>query len=357
MKKEKKNTSPPQASELKINTEDNWELSLYYFSPTKTNALRAIPPCLCIHGFTQNHLTWTAGSFAEILSREGIPTYLLDLRGHGGSIRENQREPYPPDYNYLWDTSSFLYGDLPAAIRTILKRHPEQKPVLCGHSLGGILSLSYALRWPDNVSAVVAIGSPFDAKYIRSTVLELGYLLEQLKKISSPFCEWKTLPIDKIFKLVNLFQFKLPASEKLLLPLFLYLDRREFWPQLWNPELTSSDKIATLLDNAHPETFGVAGDILRWAKTGRLEFGRNLSFDFQKYYHHFDLPFVAVWGAEDPLAPPKTGEKLLQKINSRYVRKLILPKAKHLDLIAGLPVEEITGQIFELYHYLTEKKL
>lgn len=99
------------------------------------------PPLVLVHGLSGAATNWT--ELAPLLAtrrRVLVP----ELPGHGGS------EPLPvaPNLNGYADRVRHLAeqeGMLPAA--------------LVGHSLGGSISLRLALRWPEDVSAVVLAGS------------------------------------------------------------------------------------------------------------------------------------------------------------------------------------------------------
>jgi len=70
----------------------------------------------------------------------------FDLPGFGRSSKDNL--PYTPD-NYV------------AFIRHVIKSEVKRRPyVLVGHSMGGLLSMRYAARFPDEVSALVLADVP-----------------------------------------------------------------------------------------------------------------------------------------------------------------------------------------------------
>lgn len=95
-----------------------------------------------LHGIGGTHRYWTcAGPSLAALRRRSI---LLDLLGFGGSPR--------PWIRYT--TAVHL-----AAVRRCLEG--EKAPVvLVGHSLGAVLALAYAARYPEQVRALVLISLP-----------------------------------------------------------------------------------------------------------------------------------------------------------------------------------------------------
>lgn len=99
-----------------------------------------------LHGYAEH-----AGRYAEVigvLTGAGFECHTLDLRGHGHS--QGVRGHVLKFEEYLDDVDLFLQS-LPA---TPLPRF------LIGHSLGGLISLSYVLRRPDAFGAL-AVSSPF----------------------------------------------------------------------------------------------------------------------------------------------------------------------------------------------------
>ena len=64
----------------------------------------------------------------------------VDLRGHGGSSR-----PEPP---YVW-------SQIADEVATVIEREDWSQLVICGHSVGGAISVEVAWRLPERVDAVV----------------------------------------------------------------------------------------------------------------------------------------------------------------------------------------------------------
>lgn len=95
-----------------------------------------------LHGIGGTHRYWTCVPSA--LPTFGRRAVLLDLLGFGGSPR--------PWIRYT--TAVHL-----SAVRHCLKRE-EAPVVLVGHSLGAILALAYAARYPEQVRALVLISLP-----------------------------------------------------------------------------------------------------------------------------------------------------------------------------------------------------
>jgi len=84
---------------------------------------------------------WTAGQ----LTARGYAVYAIDHRGHG-------RSGGPRAYVDRIDNA---VTDLHALCDLARDRHPGLPVVLLGHSMGGLISLAYALRYQDELSALV----------------------------------------------------------------------------------------------------------------------------------------------------------------------------------------------------------
>jgi len=84
---------------------------------------------------------WTAGR----LTARGYAVYALDHRGHG-------RSAGPRAYVDRIDNA---VADLHTLGVLARDRHPGLPVVLLGHSMGGLISLAYALRYQDELSGLV----------------------------------------------------------------------------------------------------------------------------------------------------------------------------------------------------------
>jgi pimeloyl-ACP methyl ester carboxylesterase len=101
------------------------------------------PPLLLVHGWTCNHTHW-AGQVRHFGPRHRVIT--VDLRGHGRSDAPEQ------DY-----THEGFAGDL----AWLCDKLGVKRPVVIGHSMGGIVTLVMAATRPEVVRAGVLVDSPF----------------------------------------------------------------------------------------------------------------------------------------------------------------------------------------------------
>lgn len=113
-----------------------------------------------IHGIAASLKDWD--TLVSRLVTAGFETIVLDLPGHGDSCKPDQLDFYRLDniLDSLVDWMETL--DL------------EQPPVLVGHSLGGYLSLEYALRYPDCIRGLVLI-NPFYSPDQIPALIRLSY--------------------------------------------------------------------------------------------------------------------------------------------------------------------------------------
>jgi len=131
------------------------------------------PAVIFTHGHSMYHKQWTPQ--IEYFSN-CYRTIVWDVRGHGySSLPEGEVDPelFSKDLIALMDKLQ-----LPTAI-------------LCGLSMGGHISLQAAIRYPERVSALVLIGTPFTNTF------------NWFEKTSAPFSRFSTrlIPLRTTAKL------------------------------------------------------------------------------------------------------------------------------------------------------------
>lgn len=105
------------------------------------------PPIVLCHGITATRRSVIHGS--RRLERDGHTVISYDARGHGES------DPAPAGQGYGYPE---LVGDLEILVANEVGRGPF---ALVGHSMGAHTAVSYALRHPDRVAGLVAIGPTY----------------------------------------------------------------------------------------------------------------------------------------------------------------------------------------------------
>jgi pimeloyl-ACP methyl ester carboxylesterase len=135
------------------------------------------PPVLLVHGWTCDH-TAMAPLFTYFRRSHRVIT--VDLRGHGESDKPEQ------DYTMavFADDLAWMCGELGL-----------EKPIVIGHSMGGIIAVEVAARFPDLPSVVVTLDSP---------VVASPALLDRVKPLvegvhSSAFRELQDQFVDSMF--------------------------------------------------------------------------------------------------------------------------------------------------------------
>jgi pimeloyl-ACP methyl ester carboxylesterase len=130
-----------------------------------TNEGKGSPPLLFVHGWCCDSTHWRRQLSAF---RREHRVVAVDLRGHGSSSK--------PEQDYTMDA---FCQDLEWLIGKLGLR----RPVVVGHSMGGIIALRLAGRRKRALSGVVVVDSPVFPKFNRAGREQLR---AQLAAISSP---------------------------------------------------------------------------------------------------------------------------------------------------------------------------
>jgi pimeloyl-ACP methyl ester carboxylesterase len=98
------------------------------------------PPVLLVHGWCCDH-TYFVPQF-EHFAQRGHRIVAVDLRGHGKSDKPHQR---------------YSMQDFADDLAWMCRRLELAKPVVIGHSMGGIVAFDLAARYPHLPSAIVML--------------------------------------------------------------------------------------------------------------------------------------------------------------------------------------------------------
>lgn len=106
-------------------------------------------PVVLLHGFTETAASWQEAGYVDRFLRAGWQMVLIDCRGHGGSGKPHNAAAYGGDKR----ASDVI------AVLNALGIHTAD---LVGYSMGGLIALATALRFPERVRRMVVIGAhPF----------------------------------------------------------------------------------------------------------------------------------------------------------------------------------------------------
>ena len=109
-------------------------------------------PVILIHGIASSLFDWKY--LLPLLTQGGFRGYAPDLWGHGDSTKPDS----PDEYDF-----DALYTHLVSWIAELNINRPF---FLIGHSLGGLLSLKYALDWSNNIQGMVLINPFFQSNQL-----------------------------------------------------------------------------------------------------------------------------------------------------------------------------------------------
>lgn len=228
------------------------------------------PPVVLLHGFTNYGLAWAPQLPA--LAYAGYRVVIPDLPGHGRS------QPLAGDGTV---------AELAAAVRAVCDRLALSRLHLVGLSLGGMVALEFAVRWPERVAALVlADTSPeFTSPAARELAAAWARTLEG--------------PNGSLARL------------------------RQAWPLLVTPAFAQSPAGQAVWDNWQAVLQGVSGTGL--ARVARAMTG----FDRRDDLAGLRLPVLVLTGQADRVFPPAVAADLHRAIaGSRLVP---LADAGHLS--------------------------
>jgi pimeloyl-ACP methyl ester carboxylesterase len=130
--------------------------------PVAYTVLGTGAPLVLLHGFTETAESWREAGYVDHFLRAGRRVVLIDCRGHGESGKPHDAASYGGDRGARDVVAVLDALEIPAAD-------------LVGYSMGGVIALATALRFPGRVRALVVIGAhPFaqDMALYRSAVAE-----------------------------------------------------------------------------------------------------------------------------------------------------------------------------------------
>jgi pimeloyl-ACP methyl ester carboxylesterase len=157
-------------------------------------------PVLLVHGLAASLHDWD--DLLPLLVSSGYAGYALDLLGHGDSYKPANRSQY---------TVEKVFDHFSGWVDLLQINEPM---ILVGHSLGGAISLMYALRNPERVKALVLVDPFYDLKQL-SPAIQSPFLRRLL---SARIMEYTPYWMYRIFVDMGSFNFYVGEGETHILP-------------------------------------------------------------------------------------------------------------------------------------------
>lgn len=108
------------------------------------------------HGLAEHAARY--GRFAHALSAKGIAVYAHDHRGHGSTTAPNAP---PGSFSTQGDGVDKVLADVGSVHAHIRERHPSVPIFAFGHSMGGLITMNYALRHPGGLPGAAVWNANF----------------------------------------------------------------------------------------------------------------------------------------------------------------------------------------------------
>jgi pimeloyl-ACP methyl ester carboxylesterase len=114
---------------------------IYYY---KNNATDNSIPVVFLHGLSSNHTTWIG--IMDILEKQNVSSFALDMRGHGHSDKSRRR-------------SWYRIGVFSKDLDDLVRHEKLDQFILVGYSFSGAAILDYISRHPDKIKSLVLISA------------------------------------------------------------------------------------------------------------------------------------------------------------------------------------------------------
>ena len=223
---------------------------------------------------------------ADALTAAGFVCYGIDHLGHGlsGGTRAYVPDGWLPvrDLAQLHDIVSAQRENLPAFV--------------CAHSMGALIGLGFALRYPERLRGMVIIGAPLHSEFARPRWLVA-------------LCLWAAQYIPKVRLSPPVFPKVLTHDDELL--------------QIWRDD--------PLVDKG------------MW-RVGTSAALALMARDIRKDAHELKLPMLILHGEEDHLAPASGSRFLAESAESSDITLRVYPDLRH-ELVNETRRDEIIASI------------
>ena len=130
-----------------FSTEQGVKITYGKVMPKDLNKLKGI--VIIVHGFAEHMGRYT--DFASFLSNEEYGVYIMDHIGHG----ESGIKGFVEDFWHMVDSVNQLTVKAKA-------ENPDKPIFMFGHSMGGLITLAYGIKYPDNLTGQVLSAPALD---------------------------------------------------------------------------------------------------------------------------------------------------------------------------------------------------
>jgi len=234
-------------------------------------------------------------AFDSYLPRAGIEYYYYDQLGSAYSDQ--------PDEPSLWELSRFV--DEVEQVRKALKLD-RSNFYLLGHSWGGMLALEYALKYQQNLKALI----------ISNMVPSIPAYSRYANNVLMPAMDQKALAEIKALEMAG--KFDDPHYEELLMQNFYVYHVLRMPPDQWpDPLMRALNKInkKIYVPMQGPSELGTSGKLVRWDRTADLA--------------RITVPTLAVGARYDTMEPAQM-QKIAKGVEKG--RYLFCPNGSHFDM-------------------------
>jgi len=291
----------------------------------------------------------------EMTLKYGYKSFLVDVRG-----RNKHTLPDKKGFTEGWTIDDLIWEDFPTALKWINEKYPNDKIVIMGHSMGGMIPKFYASSFnkhyeigdyydlpdPSIIAGITAITSPsyidldYDipgleaVKFINQFIGSNFFTKKFLDLISidglTPFA---TIDLNKLFTFLH----TLTSSTRLfsfnLLSRIPSLDDFIGYPNITPPEW-----YFLMEDVFCEESTKVIYQFVRAFITNNDMFSYNNTVNYTQEQRNLTIPLLSVSGNIDKLAPP---EKSIKKAYHKILKNTELTTCNydqgHLGILFDMP--------------------
>jgi pimeloyl-ACP methyl ester carboxylesterase len=262
----------------------------------------------------------------ELALKYGYRVFSMDMRG-----RSKQTMP-KNGKKEGWTVDDYIQSDFPEVLKWLKRQHPEEKTVVIGHSMGGMIPRFYASAFEKICESKENYNLPRPSEYIAGIVsitspnyIQLAsniFYMEQIKKginmiPSKTVVDFffnmasfsmqstiQTIDLKKFFKmLLNLHESLRPFSYDVgtkVLTIKDFVGYKEITPPEW---------YFLVEDVFCEESVSVIMQFIQSQLSNEKSFlSADGKIDYTKEYKNFNLPIYSILGTEDKIVPIETKE-------------------------------------------------